>query len=142
MSILSINRDILGQFSLHSLRLLFLSISFSLLLLLKPSLFPAYHQTCVRNMTISNSFAVGLSWNLSTRIGIQLWTFLPLGIKKKNVWAERNTLCIIDFSFPAETQNFLSKTMIPDSLTVGLSSYFDRWFVFRFHTLSPWGFSK
>jgi len=103
--------------------------------------FPAYHLTCLKKRMISDSLTVGSSWNLNTRFGTHFRTFLPLWITK-NVGAERNTLCIIAFSFPAETQNCFSKTMIPDSLTVGLSWHFDIWFEIHFFTSSPLGFSK
>ena len=44
---------------------------------------------------------------------------------QKHVGAKRNTLRTVPFSFPAETQNGLSKTTIPVSLTVGFSFNLD-----------------
>ena len=72
----------LGQFS-DRRYLLFFSFSFFFLLLPKSFLFPAYYQICLRKMTISDSFTVGSSWNLSTRFTSQLWTFSPLRITKR-----------------------------------------------------------
>ena len=71
----------LGQFS-HWRCLIFFSISFSPLLLPKPSPFPAYHQTYLREMTISDSYTVGSLWNWSTIIGTHFWTISPLKITK------------------------------------------------------------
>ena len=99
MSILSINRDVLSQFS-HRRCLLFLSISLFPLLFPKPSLFPAYHQTCLRKMMISDSFTIGSSCNLSTRFGSHFQTFSPLGIKKK---------CLIKGKYPIHHSFFFSR---------------------------------
>jgi len=142
LSILTINRGILGQFSdwRYFLCLLFLSISFSLLLLPK-SFFSAYHQTYLTKTTISDSFTVGSSWNLSTRFGTHFQKFSPLTITK-TCQAERNSFWIVAFSFPVETQNCLSKTTILNSLTVGFSWNLDMWFEIHFFTFSPLRFAK
>jgi len=138
VSTLAINRDMLGlkvstpHFSLNFL------FSFSLT---KPSLFPAYHKTCLSKMTISNSFTVESSWNLRTRFGTHFQRFSPLGIIKSCRSWEKYPFHR-KFHFPAETHNFLSKTMISESLTVGLSWNFDMWFAFHFHTSLPLGFAK
>ena len=140
MSILSINRDILGQFLdwRYSLLILFLSISFFILLLPKPSLFLAYHQTCLNKTMISDSFTVGSSWNLRSMFGTYSLTFSPLEIKK-SCWNWEKYTSYRSFFFSVEIQNYPSKTTIPDSLTVGLSWNFDIWFVY---TLSPLGFAR
>ena len=100
----------LGLFS-HWRCLLFLSISFSPLLLPKPSLFP--HTTKLvsekwRSRTHSQLdcreiWAPGSELIFKHYHHWELW---------KHVGTERNTLCIVAFSFPAETQNCLSKTTI------------------------------
>jgi len=61
---------------------------------------------------------------------------------QKTCRAKTNTLCIIAFSFPAKTQNCLSKTTIPDSLTIELSWNFDMWLAVHFSTSSALGFLK
>jgi len=58
---------------------------------------------------------------------------------QKHVKANRNTLRTVAFSFPTETQNGLSKTTIPVSLTVGFSWNLDMLFEIQFLTLSPFG---
>ena len=61
---------------------------------------------------------------------------------QKHVRAKRNTLRTVAFSFPTETQNGLSKTMIPVSLTVGFSWNLDMVLEVQFGTLSPLGFVR
>jgi len=126
---------VLDQFS-HWLCLLFLSISFSLLLQ-KPYLFPTYHHTYLRKTMISNSFTIGSSWTLSTRFETHFWTFSPLEITKSYRSWEKNPF-YWNFFFLTETQNCLSKTTIPDSLTVELSWKFDMWFTILFRKPSPY----
>ncbi|KAL5165690.1 hypothetical protein HKD37_18G050778 [Glycine soja] len=70
-------------------------------------------------MTISDSFTVDRREILAP--GLELisehshrWEF------RNHVEAERNTLRIVVFSFPEETQSCLGKIMISDMLTVGL----------------------
>ena len=60
------------------------------LLLSKPFLFPAAHQTCLRKTTISDSFTFGSSWNFSTMFTTQLQTFSPLRILKLYLSLEEN----------------------------------------------------
>ena len=57
--------------------------------------------------------------------------------QRKYVGAERNTLCIVAFSFPTETQNYLSKTMIMVLLTVGLSLNLDTRFEIQILVFAP-----
>ena len=143
MSTLAINRVILGQFSdwWYSLRLLSLSISFSLFLLPKSSLFPH---------TTKSILEKRWSRTHSPLDHYEIWEPGSELISKhshrwelqKYVGAERNTLCIIAFSFPIETQNCFSKTIIPDSLTVELLWNVAMWFVIHFRTSSPFKFSK
>jgi len=116
VSTLGINNGIRLVFT-PMMPLLFSSFPFFPLLFPKPPLFFADHQTCLRKMTISDSFTVWSSWNLSTKFATQFRGFSPLGITR-NDEAERNTLRIIAF-FPAETQNCLGKATIPNSLTIG-----------------------
>ena len=143
MIILAINRDILGQFLYwrYSLRLIFLSISFSLLLLPKPSLFPR------TTKPVSERWQSRIHLSLDHR---EIWAPGSEIISKhshrwelwKHVGYERNTLCIIAFSFLIETQNHLSKTVILDSLTIGLSWNFDMWFEINLRTSSSLGFAN
>lgn len=115
---LAINRCVRLVFNWRCL--MFLSISFFPLLLSKLSLFPAYHQTCFRKITILDLFTIGSSWNLSTRFETQFWAVSSLGITKRcQNWEKYSSHC--NFSFSAETQSCLGKIMIPNSLSVGLS---------------------
>ena len=59
-----------------------------------------------------------------------------------HVGTERNTLLIVAFYFPAETQNCLGKTTIPVSLTVGFSWNLDMLFEIQLRTLPPLGFLR
>ena len=59
-----------------------------------------------------------------------------------HVRSERNALCIVVFSFSAETQKCLGKTMILNSLTVGFSLNLDMLLEIQFRTSSPLGFAK
>ena len=81
--------------------------------------FPAYHRTCSKKQ--SSQIRSPLDHRDILAPGSQLnfehshhWEL------RKDVGAERKILFIATFSFPAETQNCISKTTIPDSLTVGL----------------------
>ena len=47
---------------------------------LKTLSFSRSPQTCLRKMTISDSFIVGSSWNLNTKFKTQFRAFSPLGI--------------------------------------------------------------
>jgi len=101
---LTINSNMLGQFSDWLISLFCLTISFLLSssktlsfsrrpptvsfasqfcffsLLPKPSLFLADHLTYLRKTMISDSFTVWSSWNLSTMFAAQFRAFSPLGI--------------------------------------------------------------
>ena len=61
---------------------------------------------------------------------------------QKHVGAKRNTLHTVPFSFPAKTQNGLSKATIPVSITVGFSFNLDMLFAIQLFTLPPLGFAK
>ena len=74
---------------------------------------------------------------------LSLITFQPHHWElQKDVEADRNTLRIVAFSFPAETQNHPSKTMMPVSLTVGLLENSDMWFRIQVRIPSPLGFVR
>jgi len=112
MSTLSINRGILGQFL--DLCLIFLSISFFFLILLKSSLFPAYHQT------FSEKWRSRTHSPLDCR---EIWApGLKLISKNSHCWELRKK-CLIwekyplhrNLFFPAKTQSELSKEKLEES---------------------------
>ena len=79
-------------------------------------------------MTISNSFTVGSSWNLSTRFGTHFQKFSPLTITK-TCQAERNSFWIVAFSFPVETRTDspLDRHEIGAPGLELISEHFHRW---------------
>jgi len=143
VSILTINRDMLGQFwDWHTSYASSSSqFCFSFSSSQNPFFFP--HSTKpVSEKWWSRThspldrreiWAPGLEFILEHYHHWELWI---------HVGAKRNTLCIVDFSFPIETPNCLSKTLILDSLTVGLLWNFDMLFAFHLVTSSPLGFVK
>jgi len=138
MSILSINGNILNQFL--DWRCLFSPSFLFFYLLPKAFLFPINHQICLRKTTILNLFTIGSLWNLSNKFATQFRVFSPLGIMKRCQSWEK--YCSHHhFFFPTETQSYLDKTMILDSLFVGFSQNLNMLFEIQMHTPSPLGFA-
>jgi len=130
---LAINSNMLGQFSDWLLSLLYLTISF---LLSSPKTLSFSRRP--PNLTQKND-DLGLvhRWIVvKFEHYVRSWEFWY------HVWAERNTFRIVAFSFPAETQNGLSKIMIQVLLTIGFSWNLDMLFENQFLTLSPLGFTR
>jgi len=138
---LGINSDVRSVLDWRCL--FFPSFLFSLFSSPKPFPFLAAHKTCLRKTMIPDSFTVGSSWNLSAMFVTQFRAFSNSHRweLQKHVRAKRNTLRTVVFSFLAETQNSLSKTIIPVSLTVGFSWNLDMLFEIQLRTLSPLGFA-
>ena len=133
---LAINSNMIGQFSDSSASSASQFRFFSLLP--KPSFFPATVSEKRRSRTCSpldccEIWALRLQPNSEHSHRWEFWY---------HVWAERNTFHIVAFSFPVETQNGLSKIIIPISLTVGFSWNLDMLFDVQLYTLPPFGFAR
>jgi len=95
---LDINNDVRSVFRLTNDVSSFPHFSFSPSPLKTLSFF-ATHQTCLRETTISDSFIVGSSWNLSTTFATHFQAFSPLGILISClIWEKYLSHCSLFFS--------------------------------------------
>jgi len=117
---LTLNSNMLGQFSDWLLSLLNLTISF---LLSSPKILSFFRRP--PNLSQKND-DLGL---------VHRWESIY------HVRSERNIFRIVAFSFLAYTQNGFSKIMIPVSLTVGFTWNLDMLFEIQLRTRPPLGFA-